>query len=44
MITWTDYGEDPDVVLDRYTYTYDRRQPHQPRQRAAFCLRRGLHV
>ena len=21
---WTDYGADPDVVLDRYTYTYDR--------------------
>ena len=21
---WTDYGSDPDVVLDRYTYTYDR--------------------
>lgn len=21
---WTDYGEDPDVVLDHYTYTYDR--------------------
>jgi RHS repeat-associated protein len=21
---WTDYGEDPDVVLDEYTYTYDR--------------------
>ncbi|MDD4269181.1 MAG: RHS repeat-associated core domain-containing protein, partial [Thermoguttaceae bacterium] len=21
---WTDYGEDPDVVLDHYSYTYDR--------------------
>ena len=21
---WTDYGADPDVVLDEYTYTYDR--------------------
>ena len=21
---WTDYGENPDVVLDEYTYTYDR--------------------
>ena len=21
---WNDYGEDPDVVRDRYTYTYDR--------------------
>ena len=21
---WTDYGEDPDVTLDEYTYTYDR--------------------
>ena len=21
---WTDYGADPDVVIDRYTYTYDR--------------------
>lgn len=21
---WTDYGEDPDVVLDEYTYTYNR--------------------
>ncbi len=21
---WTDYGADPDIVLDRYTYTYDR--------------------
>jgi RHS repeat-associated protein len=21
---WTDYGEDPDVVLDHYGYTYDR--------------------
>ena len=42
---WTDYGADPDAVIDHYPYTYDRAGNRiEPRQRAERRPGRDLRV